>query len=250
MTLATQKISRSFSERAHEYNKFALLQKEVSYHLCELIADVGFGRNSSALDIGCGTGFIASNFRDEISFTQTDISKEMCNIASEYGKAVQADMVELPFEDEQFDLITSSMALQWSANIEKTFAEIFRVARKNALIALAIPTKKSLKELRSTFANIDRAESVNILPSTSEIFENIYASKFDLVNHIMEQKIVAFDDVRTLLRSFKNIGAGTSKLNAKPITKKQLNYVVNNYPRVKGKPFISWQIDYFLVRKR
>lgn len=76
---------------------------------------VGFVKeNDSVLDIGCGNGRLYQLFANlSISFTGIDISENLIAIAKERYPQCHfevVDMVDLPFENEKFDVIFSLVA--------------------------------------------------------------------------------------------------------------------------------------------
>lgn len=89
------------------------------------------------LDVGCGTGFssVALKAVSE-KVLGADISIEMLNQTekTEGIEYVAASAENLPFGEDEFDLITISQAIHW-IDKEKFFAEASRVLKPNAMIA-------------------------------------------------------------------------------------------------------------------
>lgn len=93
------------------------------------------GSAASALDLCCGTGDMALALRRqsrEARITGVDFSHAMLTRA--YAKApaiawIEADALQLPFEDNRFDLVTSAFGFRNLADYDAGLREIFRVLR-------------------------------------------------------------------------------------------------------------------------
>lgn len=98
----------------------------------------------SILDAGCGEGNLSCLVaQEDISVVGVDISaanvRAACALAEAKGGQVQfqqADCEKLPFPDNSFDVVMSSHVLEHLPNLEQGLAEIYRVTRSLALIAM------------------------------------------------------------------------------------------------------------------
>ncbi len=86
------------------------------------------------LDIGAGTGKATQMFREKAECIALDPAIEM--VKQFPGIKVVARAEELPFKDSSFDSIISLTALH-HADLEKANAEMERVAKGNAAIAVS-----------------------------------------------------------------------------------------------------------------
>ena len=84
----------------------------------------------NCLDIGCGTGKQISLLPSDINIIGIDLSSAMLKIADKQapGKCMQGDAVNLPFEDDKFDLIISQFALH-EKDMDTINAELKEVSR-------------------------------------------------------------------------------------------------------------------------
>lgn len=95
------------------------------------------------LDAGCGTGiFTLDILQKGARVVGVDISLPMLRRAKEKSKeysfhGVMADMLALPFAREIFDRVISITALEFIPEGEKAVQEMFRVAKKGAIIVVA-----------------------------------------------------------------------------------------------------------------
>jgi ubiquinone/menaquinone biosynthesis C-methylase UbiE len=109
------------------------------------------------LDIGCGTGNHLQLFRGKwCSVTGIDSSAEMLDIARrKLGDSVelhQGKAEELPFSDDEFDIVTMINSLEITQSPRKALAEAIRVCRGRVFIGFLnkfsfVGTKQRLKEI-------------------------------------------------------------------------------------------------------
>ena len=109
--------------------------------------DTIFSKNSLVLEAGCGIGAqtrIIAAKNPETSFLSIDISKESLNEARETTKKLgitnvkfeQANIFDLPFEEETFDSIILCFVLEHLPNPEQALEKLKRVLKKGGNIIL------------------------------------------------------------------------------------------------------------------
>lgn len=103
-----------------------------------LLRDVSPGR---ALDAACGTGrvtaLLASLGHDVVA---TDLSPEMLAVAREKLPDVEfriGNLLDLPFDDASFDLVTCSLALAHFENLEPAIGELARVTARGGRVVIS-----------------------------------------------------------------------------------------------------------------
>lgn len=147
-----EKINQDFSKAAKIYEKEAELQNRVSDEICELIKPL-INNDNLIVDIGCGTGRIARNLIKYINpkqIYQTDLADEMLLQAVKNGAFTRCcDMHNMTFKDAMFDIVVSSLAIQWSNNLNQILNEILRVTQNNGKICLATLGDKTFAELKN-----------------------------------------------------------------------------------------------------
>ena len=88
-----------------------------------------------ALEIGCGAGFVTAHLRTshEMTVVGTDVDPEQIEIARRYHHEneqltfIEADATQLPFGDNEFDMVLSFHVLHHIGNWQRALDEINRV---------------------------------------------------------------------------------------------------------------------------
>ncbi len=135
------RIAQAFSLRAETYDDVAALQLVVSRRLAERIGSAA-ALPHRILEIGCGTGFLSARLAHafpEGDLLLTDISPSMLNrCRSRMGDRHRYQVLdgERPKElTGQFDLIVSSLAFQWFADLRGGLEQLsLRLARGGRML--------------------------------------------------------------------------------------------------------------------
>ncbi len=235
-----EKIVNNFSNASVNYNLNSQVQKQVASNLVDKI--LKFTDNSSQiLDIGAGTGYIAKKLDKEI--VQLDISAKMLE---ENGakNIVVADFENLPFQDENFDLILSSFALQWSSDIEKVFLEAYKVLKKDGIFAFAIPLFESLNEIKK--ANLYAKTNFFMLDLPK--FEKMKNERFLLIDSSQEVIKKQYESGVDCLKKIKSIGAGYQIRDKKTLSRKKVK-IFNDFFAQEYHNMTNWHVGYFIFKK-
>jgi demethylmenaquinone methyltransferase/2-methoxy-6-polyprenyl-1,4-benzoquinol methylase len=96
------------------------------------------GPGQSLLDVGGGTGYLASCVSDRYArAVVADLSPGMLRVArSRNLETVEASALELPFKDEEFDVVLCTDALHHIKQIERAVAEMCRVLKPGGTILI------------------------------------------------------------------------------------------------------------------
>ena len=118
------------------------------------------------LDAGCGTGvFTLDLLSRDTSVTGLDISLPMLKRAGQKARGfcfqrVLGDMLHLPFPEGSFDRVMSVTALEFIADAQTAFGELFRVTKRKGIIVVgtlnslspwAARRKRNAREKQSIF---------------------------------------------------------------------------------------------------
>src|SRR5438270_7229400 len=93
------------------------------------------------LDVGCGAGLaLQLAFRRGASITGIDASTGLLEIAAERlpdADLRHGDIEDLPFDDHTFDAVTAFNSVQYASDPTRALAQIKRVAKAGAPVAIA-----------------------------------------------------------------------------------------------------------------
>lgn len=125
------------------YNQFKTIRYQPFYDLMDLISP---NKNMKSIDLGCGTGeqtaILTEKFPDA-NFLGIDSSKEMLEkskkLENERLKFSLTSTEEILEKDENWDLIFSNAALQWSDNHQELFPKIIQKLSVNGQLAIQMP---------------------------------------------------------------------------------------------------------------
>lgn len=209
------RVRRAFDRAADTYEQAAVLQNEVCKRLLEKL-DIVKIKPVFILDAGAGTGFaIPALFKryKKAQLVALDLSENMLQKSSQHGsflrspQLVCADIENLPFADNVFDLVFSSLSLQWCSDLNAALMEAKRVLKPGGLLVFSTFGPDTLKELRSCWAKVDNASHVNQFVDMHDIGDALLFDGF--AEPVMEAEVltVTYNTVDEIMFDLKAIGA-------------------------------------------
>lgn len=136
-----------------------------------LAVQANLRKGTAVLDVGCGTGVLASAAADIVGddyVTGADISPEMLAVARQQRPTIdwrQAPAEKLPFADASFDTVLSQFALMFFDARAKGLAEMWRVLKPGGTLLVAVcdgvhrsPGYAVLAEVLNSLFGADTAE--------------------------------------------------------------------------------------------
>lgn len=201
------KVSAAFDRAADTYDAMAQFQHRICERLAATLPDTHAVR---ILDGGCGTGYGASLLRQhcpEALVIGCDLAPEMARQTMTRGIAsVCGDLELLPFADASFDLVWSSLALQW-CRPALAYAELQRVLAPGGVLIFSTLGPGTLHELETAFAGIDAHRRVLPFASAPEVHATLASAGFDRIKIEYEDWITRHSNFKTLLATIRGIGA-------------------------------------------
>jgi len=89
----------------------------------------------TALEVGCGAGFVMSDLSDLLHIKGIDIDPVQVGLAKERGMDVkEGDGLSLRYDDGSFDIVLCSFYLMWVKDMQGAVDEMLRVSKNGALI--------------------------------------------------------------------------------------------------------------------
>lgn len=232
-------IAEAFGKAARAYDQHAQFQRDIGNELLDLLpADL---QGKRVLDIGCGTGYFTSLLAQRGAIvTAADLSIEMLKqtelrCGTSIYRYCQADAEALPFDNQQFDIVFSSLALQWCDDLADPLKELHRVTKKGGTVVFSTLMSGSLFELQKAWAEIDSYQHVNQFLSENQI--KIALEQAGSQNHQLDLRTVQlwYASAFSLMRDLKGIGATYVGERSPGLTKKStLSKVEAQYQQFKN----------------
>lgn len=250
-------IKKRFNRAAKSYDNAAILQEEV---LNRLLKRLQYMRHQpeTIVDIGCATGKAIRGLQKQYPRARVhacEIAFEMLSQArSRYRllarkRLVNADMEQLPFRAQSFDLVFSSQALQWSNDLRATLAEFARISRPGALLLFSSLGPATLQELAHSYSALDQYPHVHRFIDMHDVGDAMLASGF--AQPVVDAEIIRleYSDFGALLADLKNSGATNADVSRRRglMTPRQLRRLEHSYREhgfEDGKFFASYEVVY------
>ena len=244
----------SFSRAVESYNNAAIVQKQVARKTAELINNNNLDK---ILDIGCGTGFVAQNLvkRSGIKCIGIDISTAMCRKSMQtgcYNATIASDMTSLPFPAKHFNLIISSLAVQWCNDLPLLHSELYRTICSDGSVVISTILDGTLRELDTCMKELFGTSSVKPLKNIEQYISCAKQAGFLHVETSTETIIHPFASASELIRNIILTGAHTndSSLIMTRSKLKQLNQLYAlKYRTQDALVASSWRIGYIRLAK-
>lgn len=249
-------IAAAFGKAAESYNDHAALQRATARRLAARIAELPLPSHPRILEIGCGTGFLTRALRESIGpadWTITDLSPGMvarCRAALGAGEGVRFGTMdgENPCVDDgrRFDLICSSLAVQWFADLPAALARWARLLAPGGHIAYATVADGSLTEWRA--AHEEMGHAAGVLPFLS-------SSALDAAwpvggeGRIFEETLSRrHPDAADFLAEIRGVGARVPAAGRRPLPAGVLRRLLRRFAAPAGID-VTWRLAYGVYRR-
>ncbi|UCB56652.1 MAG: class I SAM-dependent methyltransferase [Candidatus Omnitrophota bacterium] len=120
----------------------------ITYQIMKALSHLKF---DSLLDIGGAEGYKAWIARElfGVKVKNSDLSEEACKRAEEifHIESIPADILELPFENDEFDVALCSETLEHVTDLDKAIDELLRVAHKAVVITVPHEPKELIDKI-------------------------------------------------------------------------------------------------------
>lgn len=203
-------IAQSFCAAAEAYDRVAAFQRRIGFELLERIpVENGY---RSVLDVGAGTGFLASEIerRNPGSHVYAvDIAEGMIRQARSRlrGSCLIGDAEMLPVTGRSIDLLVSNLAIQWCHSLDQTFTEFARVLRHDGILGFSTFGLHTLKELRAAWASVDDQSHVNVFQTHAAISSALVTAGLR-PDFLAETEFrISYSSPLALMRELKGLGA-------------------------------------------
>lgn len=204
-------------DRAADYDRHAGLQREVAERLAERIAALPLPLAPRVLEIGCGTGFLGAaliaRLPADTRWTMTDIAPAMlerarARFAGRPGITFALMDGEAPDREGPFDLICSSLAFQWFADLPRAISRLAALLAPGGRLAFTTLAAGSFAEWRTAHGD---------LPAGTADYPDAEALRTAGLDVTIEAVPVRHASAAAFLRALKGVGAGTPRAGHRPL---------------------------------
>ena len=219
MTLDPKSVSRTFGRAAVAYDQHAELQREVGERLLERLDGLKF-QPGHILDLGCGTGVHTQALHaryPQARILAMDVAVPMlARAARRRGwwrkrfSLAAGDANALPLADASFDLVFSSLMLQWCNDVSGVLANLRRILKPGGLLLLSSFGLDTLGELRAAWASVDAHPRVSRFTDIQRLGSALTRSGFAEPVLDTDWITTTYRDPRDLMRELKGIGASNA----------------------------------------
>jgi len=212
MNLNKCHIKRQFDRSAFRYDSVAGMQRDIVADLMTLnLMSVGdSGSVARILDAGCGTGYglkALSEIHTQSSLFGLDLAPAMLKAAEQFAgvraEFVQGDIESLPFDDDFFDVVWSSSAIQW-CDLSVAINELTRVTKPGGRMLVSTFCAGTLQAWRSIWGvSAERFVDVEQITQACSHLQH-----FELHEKTYVQTFTSFNQAVT---SIRELGAGNAE---------------------------------------
>lgn len=266
-------VGQRFDKKASSYDQYALVQKEMAWHLHNLALEAKGDTTSieRLLEIGCGTGGLTRLMRKSFpcaDYRALDLAQGMIDLArtriTADGMAcefIHADVEEWVWQQEESsaDLIISGACFQWLSRPAETLQGLFRLLRPASSLLFSTFGPRTFTELHDSFAHAHVAlgqEEIRhglTFHSADQWKSMLSNAGFTSVTVETEQVVPTYPDVLSFLQAVKAVGANSSQAQARGLGSRKLlaemmRYYENTYGCGQGIP-VTYDLMYICGRR-
>jgi malonyl-CoA O-methyltransferase len=223
-------IQDAFGTAAKTYEQEAPVQKWTAHLLRQYVESLDLTDVSNILEIGCGTGFLTRELMEvfpEATWTVTDLSADMLETCRQ-NVAVEATFQqmdgEFPTLEGPFDLIVSSLAMQWFADLPAGLGRLSDLLSPKGHMVFTTLGSKSFQEWRRCLEALSLPVGLHDYPTLQQ------AQSFDLKGRaIGVSSLIKKQDYQNglaFLKALKSIGAQSPKSGYRAMNTKELRKVM------------------------
>lgn len=201
-------LRRRRERAAPDYDRFALLEREVRTMLTDRQGDIN-RRFGAVLEIGAG-GLLDQQPSADFQVV-IDLSAGL--LAGCPGNCVAADEEQLPFGPGSFDLVRSTLVMQWANDLPGVLVQIKRALRPDGLFLGALLGGDSLFELRQALlkAELDIfgrvAARVSPFADVRDLGDLLQRTGFQMPMADLDRITIRYKDLFALLGDLRGTGS-------------------------------------------
>lgn len=250
------RLATAFDKAALTYDAAAHVQRAVALRLADRIAALPLPQRPRILEIGCGTGFLTEALRARLGpaeWTVTDLSPAMVEAcrtrlgdpADAVFRTLDGERPALP-DDARFDLICSSLAVQWFEDLPTAVADLTARLAPGGWLAVSTLAEETLATWRQAHADLGLEAATPAFPS----FDALHALAGPAARAQLESEtlIQPHPDGLAFLEGLKAIGAATSAAGVRALPPAKLRRVLERFEALGA--LGEYHVAYGLFRRR
>lgn len=239
MTDRKEAIRHRFDQAARTYEAGAAAQRRIAHTLRDRLLQEPIPEQAEVLEVGCGTGLLTMALIGHLPASRwlaTDISPRMlasCSARMDPRVTLHVMDGEFPdLEGRDFDLIVSSMAVQWFEDLTTGLRRLHGLLRPNGLLAVTTLGSATFHEWRTACLAAGVQASDPGYPTREELQRRLGPDA-----EVRQQACpVSFADIHGFLHHLKSIGARTAPTGHPPMPSGILKRILQ---REAGRPFTA-----------
>ncbi|XP_058236402.1 arginine-hydroxylase NDUFAF5, mitochondrial [Hemibagrus wyckioides] len=208
-------------------DKYDYLRDEVGSRVADRIYDIA-RTFPLALDVGCGKSHIAQHLSKEVveRLLLTDISDAPLRQKKQSEIPTQCVMVDeefLPFQENTFDLVFSSLSLHWINDLPGALSQIHRVLKPDGVFVGAMVGGETLYELRCSLqlAELEReggfAPHISPYTAVTDLGNLLGQAGFNMLTVDVDEIQVHYPGMFEVLCDLQGMGESNCAWNRKAL---------------------------------
>ncbi|XP_066516932.1 arginine-hydroxylase NDUFAF5, mitochondrial [Hoplias malabaricus] len=222
-----KKRQKNWASALHDHHKYDYLRDEVGSRVADRVYDIA-RTFPLALDLGCGKSHIAEHLSKEIveRIFLTDISDGLLRQKkpSEMPThSVMADEEFLPFRENTFDLVVSSLSMHWINDLPGALRQVQQVLKPDGVFIGAMVGGETLYELRCSLqlAELEREGgfSPHVSPYTAvtDLGNLLSQAGFNMLTVDVDEIQVHYPGMLEVMSDLQGMGESNCAWNRKAL---------------------------------
>ena len=207
-------LRRRLDRAAPRFDEAAVLHREVGRRLVERLDYIRL-QPEAMLDLGCATGINTEALRKRYPgarYVAMDLAVPVVAQARRRGgrwrraPGVCGGLEQLPFRNDSFDLVFSSLAFHRVPDLAATARELQRILRPDGVLMFATFGPDTLDELRRAWQAVDTAPHVHGFVDMHDIGDALVNARLADPVMDMEHFTLTYSDVPALVGDLDALG--------------------------------------------
>lgn len=220
----TKRKQRNQTAHLPNYTVYDYLKDEVGWRMADRVFDIK-RKFDVALDVGCGRGHIARHILEDTVgvLYQCDMAERVLNQSDASPEVptvrLHVDEEHLPFRENMFDLVLSSLSMHWVNNLPGTLQQVCKILKNDGCFLGAMFGGETLHELRVSLqiAETERrggfAAHVSPFTSPQDLGGLLNRTGFALLTLDLDEIVINYPSLFELMEDLKGMGENNCAWN-------------------------------------